>query len=243
MTFYSYNLFNVNRFFVNHKTPITKNKVDKNSHKITMVTKIVTSIGLPDLMPTKYYKVFKTLTKQEFSQIRKEFKGIPLIYLWKNKETKHCYVGSSINFGKRLFGYTCVSNISRNNNIIYKAIEKYHHKAFELYILEKHTEINRANLLLREDYWTFLVNPSYNVKRKKYFILNNILYKMPVLDANAYALTVKILAEKKSLLKEIETKPSHKPIFLFEKKTECLVYYLYRTDLLCDLIGQSHQYI
>jgi group I intron endonuclease len=236
-------IFDIKRFFVSDITPITKNKVDKNSHEIVMLKKIEISKGFFDVMPTEYHKVFKTLTRQEFSKIRKEFAKIPLIYLWRNKETKHCYVGSSINFGNRLYGYICISNISRNNNIIYKAIEKYSHTAFELYILETHIGINKNDLLLQEDYWTFLVNPSYNVKRKKYFVLNEILYKMPQLNASAYGKIVKILAERDSLLEYIGTKPTYKPVFLFEKKTQRLVHYFYRTDLLCDFINKSRDYV
>lgn len=71
-----YNIFDVKRFFVSDIISITKNKIDKNSHKIYMLKKIVTSNGLIDVMPTKYYKVFKTLTRKELSQIHKEFKKV-----------------------------------------------------------------------------------------------------------------------------------------------------------------------
>jgi group I intron endonuclease len=234
--------FNIKRSFVTHITLGSKHTVDKSNHKLVMIEKTVTYDGLPDFVPTKYYKIFNTLTKQEFSKIRKEFQKVSLIYLWRNKETNHCYIGSSINFGNRLYAYTCISNISRSNSIIYKAIEKYSHKAFELYILEKHIDINQEDLLLREDYWIFLVNPSYNINRKKYIVLNNILYKMPVLDVNAYAQIAKILAEKQSLLKN-KTKSNYKPVFLFEKNTERLIHYFYRTDQFCDFIGKNRDYV
>jgi hypothetical protein len=213
----------------------------------------LSSNGLLDVMPTEYYKAFKTLTAQELSKIRKEFAKTPLIYLWRHKKTKHCYeresvaftfsLGSSINFSNRLYGYTCVSSISRSNCIIHKAIDKYNYTAFELYILERHTDINKTDLVLREDYWTFLVNPSYNVKRKKYFILNDILYKMPELNANTYTAMVQSLVEKESVFKNRKVKSNYKPLFLFEKNTKSLLYYFYRTDLLCDFISKNRDYV
>lgn len=55
---------------------------------------------------------------------------------------------------------------------------------------------------------------------------------MPELNANAYVEMVKTF--EKSLFKNRETKSNYKPVFLFEKKTECL---------LCDLISKNRHYV
>lgn len=71
------------------------------------------------LTPVKVYEDAGASKKD----ITKDFKGVPLIYMWFNKITGKVYIGSSIDGSKRLAGYYQLS-ILKKKSIIYQSILK-----------------------------------------------------------------------------------------------------------------------
>jgi len=88
------------------------------------------------------------------------------IYLWTNIITQDIYVGSSIDLGLRFRDYfkiSYISNPSRSNSIIHRALIKYGYSNFQLEILE-YCDINMC--IEREQYYLDLLNPKYNILKK-----------------------------------------------------------------------------
>jgi len=94
-------------------------------------------------------------------EMLKELKNISGIYLWYNNITDNYYIGSANNLSNRLSRYYRPSELTRiKGSLIHKALLKYGHKSFSVYILEicKYNE-----LISREQYYFNLLKPIYNI--------------------------------------------------------------------------------
>jgi len=93
-----------------------------------------------------------------------ENKGKSGIYLWTNKVNDKCYVGSSVDLGKRFIKYFSRSYITdlKNVMLIYKAILAHGYSNFSLEILE-YSEPDKNIILEREQYYLDLLKPEYNI--------------------------------------------------------------------------------
>jgi len=82
------------------------------------------------------------------------------VYRWVHKDSGKCYVGSSINLGKRFDYYYNISSLMKEKRIIGKALLKYGYSNFSLEILE-YCEASKC--LEREQYYMDLFKPEYNI--------------------------------------------------------------------------------
>jgi group I intron endonuclease len=82
------------------------------------------------------------------------------IYLWLNNENDKYYIGSAINLKNRLYIYYNSQKLINENYRIQRAIIKYTHSKFSLYILE-YCDIK--DLIKREQYYIDLLTPPYNI--------------------------------------------------------------------------------
>ena len=118
--------------------------------------------------PVKVYENV-ALSKKDIS---KNFKGVPLIYMWFNKITGKVYIGSSIDGSKRLSGYFQPS-ILKKKSIIYQSILKHGHANFSLSILEVYNrlECTKEHILNREKFYLDWSLKTYGIAT--YNMLNN----------------------------------------------------------------------
>jgi len=82
------------------------------------------------------------------------------VYRWVHKDSGKCYVGSSINLGKRISYYYNINSLMKNKRIISSALLKYGYSDFSFEILEY---CDPANCLEREQYYIDLFDPEYNI--------------------------------------------------------------------------------
>lgn len=100
------------------------------------------------------------------TQIVKENSNKSGIYLWSNLISGKTYVGSSINLSRRFksyFTYSHISNPTRSNSLIHRALLKYGYSNFQLEILEY---CDPTLCLEREQYYLELLLPEYNILTK-----------------------------------------------------------------------------
>lgn len=106
--------------------------------------------------------------KQDRDSILKDCKDMTGIYLFLNNANGHTYVGSSINLAGRMRNYLNTSFLKSKQNMnmpIIKALLKYGHSTFSLWILER-TELNE--LAIRETKYITDLFPYYNVLKVGY---------------------------------------------------------------------------
>jgi hypothetical protein len=120
---------------------------------------------VPDIKPLQYVDYYDNLCTQSVRDIKRKYKQIPVIYLWRNKVNQKSYVGHTNNFAKRLENYCSVPYLLRTKKFmrICAALFELTNNQFELYILETFTSYNKPTLLIREDFWAKNLKPSYNV--------------------------------------------------------------------------------
>jgi len=119
-------------------------------------------------------KIYSNPLEQKY-EIFQENKGSAGIYLWENKINGDCYVGSSIDLGKRLRDYYKIDLLTnkRANSYIHRAILAHGYLNFTLKILEY---CDRGDTFTREQYYLDLLKPEYNIQKLAGFYLG---YKHP----------------------------------------------------------------
>ena len=103
---------------------------------------------------TKPVKVYDNALLK--SQILRDFKGKTVIYQWFNNITGESYIGSALDFTKRMGKYYNPKNLSLNTSLIYASINLYGHEAFSLAILEvlgTTNSVPKSFILDREQYY------------------------------------------------------------------------------------------
>lgn len=95
------------------------------------------------------------------SELSKELKNKPGIYLWYNKVSNNFYVGSAKDLNNRLARYYRPSELIRvKSSLIHRALMLYGHINFSLIILET---CSIKDLIERERYYLNLFIPTYNI--------------------------------------------------------------------------------
>lgn len=82
------------------------------------------------------------------------------VYRWVQKDSGKCYIGSSINLGKRFYLYYNISYLMKSRSIIDSALLKYGYSNFSLEILEYCVP---SKCIEREQYYMGLFEPEYNI--------------------------------------------------------------------------------
>ena len=146
------------------------------------------------------------------SNIVKDFKKVPLIYMWFNKGTGRVYVGSAIDGSKRLSAYYQPS-ILRKKSLIYQSILKYGHASFSLTILEVCGDIST-------------VTKEYLLSREKFYLdwaLKN--YGLAILNMlNSPGSSLGYKHTKKNLIKMSEIKKGEKNPMFGKPKSDSFIY-------------------
>lgn len=106
--------------------------------------------------PIKFYLD----SKECKNNIYIENKNMTGIYLWYNNLNGKYYIGSANNLTRRLSIYYSVVYLNNANNVIHRAILKYNHDNFSLYILEYCLP---DKLIERGQYYLQTLNPEYNI--------------------------------------------------------------------------------
>ena len=132
-------------------------------------------VALDYLEKFAYVEKWEDLSPVKRYEIKRDYSGKGVIYLFQNKKNNKCYVGSTINFKSRLKNYfdTYYLNKNKDKMPICAALLLHGFDNFSLYVLEvldsTHTNskgvlvADRQLLLVREDYFAKLIKPSYNV--------------------------------------------------------------------------------
>lgn len=148
---------------------------------------------LKSFIPIKIYNNLK----QDRDDIIKGEKDKSGVYCLVNKINNHTYVGSSIHLANRMKNYLNTSFIksSLNANMpIIKALTKYDHSNFSLWILEY---VDIKNLTAKETFYITNIMPYYNILKQGYSSLGYVHTKE----------TKKLLSElAKNRIHSIETK-------------------------------------
>jgi hypothetical protein len=108
-----------------------------------------------DTLPVKYVEVYPNLDKHSLRSIKRKYaRRTALIYMWHNKESGRCYVGKSVDFGRRLNNYLDPYYQNRTAGLmpICDALRVCGVKQFELYILEVLLQEQVSLLSERESY-------------------------------------------------------------------------------------------
>jgi len=92
--------------------------------------------------------------------IYKDNKGLSGIYLWLNTINDKYYIGSAKDLRNRLGRYYSPKELASSNNLIHRAIIKYKHQNFSLFILEY---CNLEDLITREQFYLDNLTPPYNI--------------------------------------------------------------------------------
>ena len=82
------------------------------------------------------------------------------MYRRTNLSNGKCYVGSSVDIGRRVKNYFNHSFISNRNMLIHKALWKYGYSKFKFEILEY---CGKGVVIVREQYYMDLLKPEYNI--------------------------------------------------------------------------------
>lgn len=93
-------------------------------------------------------------------KIYKENRGKSGLYLWECQLNGKYYIGSAKNLTNRLARYFSPKELANTDNLIQRALIKYGHENFSLYILE-YTDVK--NLIEREQYYIDMLSPQYNI--------------------------------------------------------------------------------
>ena len=95
-------------------------------------------------------------------QVVKENKGRSGVYLWQNNVNGNCYIGSSVDLGRRFKNYFSFNYItkSKSSMLINKALIKYGYYNFSIEILEY---CYPSLAISREQYYIDLLKPKYNI--------------------------------------------------------------------------------
>ena len=170
-TIYYFNVKNspIIHKYLNHGkyVPIQKcsnlnNKLFKNGiciFKHTYSTLTNNSLNFYNVNYIKFYENAYDMKKD----ILNENKGKSGIYMLTNKINNKIYIGQSINISNRFKNYFNLSYIkSQSSLIISRALIKYGYYNFSLTILEY---CNKSDLLAREQYYLYKLNPQYNILR------------------------------------------------------------------------------
>lgn len=135
--------------------------------KKSIVSNCSVSLAKPENLKTtfKCVRSYESLVAQK-KQIVQENGGKCGIYLIRNTATGKCYVGSSVNLGRRLHHYFCIQSmknvLKRSTMLIYFAILKYGIASFKLEVLE---DCDPSVVRERESYYIQVLNPEYNILR------------------------------------------------------------------------------
>lgn len=101
---------------------------------------------------------------EDRKKIYKDLENKCGIYLWTNVLSNKKYVGSSVNLTGRFKNYFnrafLVSEITRNNSYIYRALLKHGYSNFRLDILEL---CNKSNVIEREQFFLNNLELEYNI--------------------------------------------------------------------------------
>ena len=112
------------------------------------------------LKKIKYTKVYDNADKNKLD-ILKDNKGKSGIYLWENKENGKFYIGSSLDLKRRLMCYYNINYLAKfSTSYINNALLKEGYSAFRFYIIEY---CNKKDLIKREQYYFYLLKPTYNI--------------------------------------------------------------------------------
>lgn len=99
-------------------------------------------------------------------EILRDNKNKSGIYLWRNLLTGNRYVGSSMYLRTRFYCYYDIKKLEREvlkGSVICRALLKHVYSNFSLEILEY---CDKKNLMEREKYYFYLLNPEYNVLKE-----------------------------------------------------------------------------
>lgn len=111
-------------------------------------------------IPTVIYSDFG----EDLKTIYKENRGKTGVYRFTNKITGDTYIGSAVNLSRRFREYFSLNflnkEVLKNKSIIYRALLKYGYINFSLEILEY---TDKSSVLVREQYYLDVLNPSYNI--------------------------------------------------------------------------------
>lgn len=141
----------INRNYSSFSDP--ENNNNNNNHK-----------DKNELKAVKKYNNFK----KDRVSILKECSNISGVYYLINNINGHSYVGSSINLSSRMRNYLNTSFLKSKQNInmpIIKALLKYGHSNFSLWILE---HVEAKELATRETLYITQIIPYYNVLKQGY---------------------------------------------------------------------------
>jgi len=134
-------------------------------------------INNSNIIPLVSYE-YPDIQKKE---IYKENKYKTGIYLWTNKISGVCYVGSAVNLSRRFKDYFnksyLIMEVKKNNSLIYRALLKYGYSRFRLDILE-YCDIKFV--IKREQFYLDSLDLKYNILKVAGSLLgfkHNILSK------------------------------------------------------------------
>jgi group I intron endonuclease len=117
-----------------------------------------------DYLPNSYVEFHSCLTRHIVNAIKRNYKGVAAIYMFRRKDTGESYVGRTVNLHRRLTQYITPNYRMHNAGmLICSAITQHGIEAFELYILEIVSKDNLGNIHIREGYWYALIRSSYNI--------------------------------------------------------------------------------
>lgn len=155
------NLFKQFRYF--HNSPLLNIKGSENFNKNNQDNnqdnkennKVNLKTWLESNKPSKFYLDSKKCK----NNIYIDNKNMTGIYLWYNNLNGKYYVGSANNLTRRLSTYYSVVYLNNADNAIHRAILKYNHENFSLYILEY---CSPEKLIEREQFYIDMLTPLYN---------------------------------------------------------------------------------
>ena len=145
--------------YLNHGRYVPIQKYFKLDNKIKQFISIRTYSKLSDNQ-LKYEKVYENIFNMK-KDILNENKGKSGIYMLTNKLTNDLYIGQSINISNRFKNYFNLSYLKSKYNLkISRALIIYEYSNFSLTILEY---CDKSDLLVREQYYFYKLNPQYNL--------------------------------------------------------------------------------
>ena len=95
------------------------------------------------------------------SEILKDSRDKSGVYMWKNNLNGQFYIGSSVDLKRRFTSYFNLNYLIKESRLyLHRALLKYGYSAFSLYVLEY---CEKDYTLEREQYYFYLLKPSYNI--------------------------------------------------------------------------------